>query len=262
MQSDQTTKTCLLFLDAPFQSYGASSDWDIRGTQWFPTKSSTVGMLTAAMGYGRTHPELEALLPRLSSFHMIAVAVPTEVRLGNTYSRKVMPSKMRDYHVIREGQTRRCERNAIGDLAVNTAPVVTERWYLNDSRFIVLLTMPTDEVARIQAALENPVYLISFGRRNCLPSSPLLRGVFDSVEEAWNSEVAKALTRGCQMIELPFMRDVDSPGEGNDVIMDVPISFGRRKFGSRSVLVNIPNSMTTGGDSDEESNDAAVPDSV
>ena len=55
--------TLLLRLNAPLQSWGTSSKFDVRDTDYYPSKSGVIGMVAAAMGYDRNvdKEELEEL---------------------------------------------------------------------------------------------------------------------------------------------------------------------------------------------------------
>src|SRR5690242_11783389 len=51
----------LLRLEAPMQSWGTRSRWDVRDSGPEPTKSGVVGLLGCALGLPRRHARLEEL---------------------------------------------------------------------------------------------------------------------------------------------------------------------------------------------------------
>src|SRR5690554_4641662 len=48
----------LLRLEGPLQSWGTRARWDVRDTAREPTRSGIIGLLAAALGYGRGDPRI------------------------------------------------------------------------------------------------------------------------------------------------------------------------------------------------------------
>ena len=87
----------------------------------------------------------------------------------------------------------------------------------------------------ISDALENPVYDLYFGRKNCVPTERIFQGSFDSITEAWQK--AAALAQDKQLLE--DFRVLDGEYEGDLMTLnDVPVQFGEiKKYRDRRVTV-------------------------
>ena len=97
-------------------------------------------------------------------------ASPIFTPSGGGYDRKDEFEKM---HIVRTA-----------DGKVSAHAVITHRTYLTDTRFIVLLEGATSLLEQCAAALENPKWGVWFGRKWCIPASPLLPSLAPSQEEA------------------------------------------------------------------------------
>jgi hypothetical protein len=67
---------------------------------------------------------------------------------------------------------------------MNDDPVVTDREYLMDACFGVILTGDRVMLERIHGALGDPVWFVWFGRKSCIPAAPIPRGLFSTEVEA------------------------------------------------------------------------------
>ena len=106
------------------------------------------------------------------------------------------------------------------------------RQYLLDARFGVVLAGPRETLAPVAAALRNPRWGIWFGRKNCIPAAPVLRGgVVDSSEQA----MAALGLAGLQRESFARVEEAASFADGTDTLMDVPVNFGTREFKPRRV---------------------------
>lgn len=143
----------ILRLAGALQSWGASSDWDDRGTEDFPTHSGIVGLLGCALGLERGDPELAELS---RSFTMA-------IRADRPGTKSV------DFQTI----TGNPLYNAQGKPKTEST-IISSRAYLEDACFTVFLEVDNDWYARIAAALSSPKWTIYLGRKSCIPSQPVL----------------------------------------------------------------------------------------
>lgn len=151
-------KTLLVLrLEGPLQAWGESAKFDNRDTSSMPTKSGIVGLLGCALGY----PRGSELLVQLSEALTIAVRAD---RAG---------VKAVDYQTV-EGSPLMA---ASGKPRSGSNIIITPRAYLQDACFTVFLDMPETWQDRIIDAFRNPKWSISLGRKSCVPSSPVFRGI-------------------------------------------------------------------------------------
>lgn len=117
---------------------------------------------------------------------------------------------------------------------------MTYRYYLQDMAFAVVLEAPSQWAEDAVQALQAPVWDLYLGRKNCVPSEFIYRGIFDSAEEA--------LLAGRQLAEseekeraLAFrVRQGEHEGEVLS-LNDVPLQLGEHKlYRDRRVTVQQP----------------------
>ena len=172
----------LLRLEGPSQSWGTRARWDVRDTGLEPTKSGVVGLLGAALGVKRGDKRLEEL--------------DRDLRFGVRVDCPGVRST--DYHTVtgyhrtaagdfkhREGKARslqKAEKHA-------EATIVSERDYLEDASFLVALASVSDsprereEMLGVLAdALKSPKWPLFLGRKACVPSCPILKGLPEEYE--------------------------------------------------------------------------------
>jgi CRISPR system Cascade subunit CasD len=104
---------------------------------------------------------------------------------------------------------------------------MTYRYYLQDAFFSVLLDVPEDLAETLSHALQNPVWDLYLGRKNCVPTDFIYRGIFDSSENAL-SETRKIADEK-NLIEDFRVFDGEREGDETFVLTDVPIQFGEHK---------------------------------
>jgi CRISPR system Cascade subunit CasD len=173
----------------------------------FPTRSGVLGIICASLGLPRGSQEEREFLASVSVLKM------------QTYSYGKMTGVMNDYHTIGRA---RC---AIG---VRADAIITNRDYLTDAKFAIVLSGDAQLLDRIANALGNPVWSVGLGRKSCIPSAPIFTGMpCDSEEQslAW-----------CKNARL-IVEEVPLTSPGDHVIMDVPVSFNPRVFVSRKVRI-------------------------
>jgi CRISPR system Cascade subunit CasD len=200
----------LLRLCGPMQSWGVQSRFSVRDTGLEPSKSGVVGLLAAALGRSRS-----AEIADLAALRM-AVRVDTEGLLKY------------DYHTAQD------VLKAGGGIK-DTEP--SRRYYLAEARFLVGLA--GDDLAllqQLQAALQNPVWPLSLGRKAFVPGEPiwLINGLrYDAdlhpVIETypWLGDDAKKRPDRIRVV----LEDPDGP----EVRPDQPLSFAERQFAPRRV---------------------------
>jgi CRISPR system Cascade subunit CasD len=211
-----------LYFDAPLQSWGYASKFDRRTTLAHPTRSGVLGLLCAALGVDRSDTQE---LARLDDFLGVEVYV---FRLG---------SRLTDYHTVGGGYDPKREplricKKASGGIG-NT--VQTWREYLEEARFGVVVSGPSDLIADMAQAVRNPVWGLWLGRKSCVPASRVFEGVHADTDSA-----LAALRNAFGDIDAVVARKVaetESYAEGNDTLMDRPIDFAKRRFASRRIMV-------------------------
>lgn len=198
-----------LLLDAPLQSWGFASRFQRRTTGLHPTKSGVIGLICAAMGIGKGTDAERETLPQLVALKMTSIAMP-----GHELRR------LEDFHTVLN------TRRASGKM--NDDPVVTRRQYLLGARFGVILAGDRALLERVVVRLQDPVWGMWFGRKNCIPARPLFVDVCSTHGEAW-----QAILRSLGMDEaLPIesftrVEEVTDFAAGTDSYTDQPVSFGR-----------------------------------
>lgn len=147
-------KTILVLrLEGPLQSWGENAKWDFRDSSTMPTKSGIVGLLGCAMGEERGS---QVLLELAKS---ITVAVRAD-RPG---------VKFVDFQTVQGNPLRTADG---GKRSNNT--FLSPHAYLQDASFTVFIDTKAEWQQRIVSALENPRWCMYLGRKNCVPSRPIL----------------------------------------------------------------------------------------
>ena len=221
-----SSKACLALLaDGPMQSWGAASRFTRRTTELFPTKSGIVGLLAAAMGINKFAPDEPQFIAALSSLHCTVIALPRRKR-----GQPLPILRLEDFHTIGGGYDSEEDWQAMPRSADNQTlknPVVSNRHYLLDARFGVLLEGDAALVERVAAALRNPTWGVWLGRKCCLPASPLLAAVALDRDQGWRALLTRAgLPPDSPLEQFDRVEDAAADGEGDEVLNDAPIAFG------------------------------------
>jgi CRISPR system Cascade subunit CasD len=218
-----------LLLDGPLQSWGFASRFERRTTGLHPTKSGVIGLICAAMGLAKGSPEEREVLRELAASNMMSISIPREAASGGS---PLPLLRLEDYHTVLG--TRRASGKR------NPDAVVTRREYLLDARFGVMVEGPRSVLERAAAALDDPVWGIWLGRKNCIPAEPIGRGLFDTEAQA-----LRALVGDRPIAEFTTVTEVRGFAEGTDSLSDQAVSFGdssssgvdTRRFAVRRVAV-------------------------
>ncbi len=207
------------------QSWGFASRFTRRTTAMHPTKSGVVGLLAAALGIDK-HGADEALqIARLAELSCTTVTLPKQ-RGG----RELPMLRLSDYHTIGGGYDPKPDRMKMPRKANGSAPdtVLSERHYLLDARFGVLLEGERDWLEEIATKLRNPTWGLWLGRKCCIPASPLLVGVSNDKSAAW-----VLLLKAARLNEANMMTQYDHVIEGEGAegldaewLNDTPLAFG------------------------------------
>jgi CRISPR system Cascade subunit CasD len=233
------------YLDAPLQSWGASSKFQHRQTNSFPTKSAVVGLLAAASGIDK-HGENEAAeIASLASLCFTAVKLPKGEK---------STTLLTDFHTIGGGYDKKAslrQKMSIPQKA-SGAPfgtVITHRSYLTDAAFAILLEGDSALLEETAKALLNPIWGVWLGRKTCLPASPLSPTPGKTREEALNAllEFLPGHTPK-PLLELEHQTEADTAKGTEGVFQqgDHPIAFGQHHgqipaaYRSRSVIHHRP----------------------
>lgn len=208
-----------LRLEGPLQSWGVDSQYNRRSTGLMPTKSAVAGMCCAALGADRGSEQERHILSRFARLRMLTVAVPRKLRDHDLDARR-----LQDYHTVQD--TRKAD-GSMKDCHI------TQRHYLTDAGFCVLLYETVTFCHELAEALRDPKWGIWLGRKTCIPSAPVLVGVFGSQEDALRPLL------GDRPLEM-FTRqeEAETFSGGRDSLPDQALSFlsANREFAPRRVV--------------------------
>jgi len=214
-----------LLLDGPLQSWGSESRFQRRTTGLHPTKSGVVGMLCAAMGLAKGSVQEREVLPELAKLEMTSIVIPRERSNG-----PIPVLRVEDFHTVLG------TRRASG--VENTDPVVTNRQYLADARFGLILEGDRRLLERVGDALKDPRWGVWLGRKSCVPAEPIYRGLFDDDTEAQHALIGDRPVR-----KYTTIKEARDFAQGTDSLRDQPVSFGdgtssgpeKREFAMRRI---------------------------
>lgn len=222
-------KSLLMWLEAPLQSWGGDSKFGNRDTLKFPTRSGIAGLLLCAMGASGEQIELLAKL-KLSRQTVISY------RKQPTSDKESSAPLLCDFHMVGSGydknhawQKMMIPKTAEGKAAVGGGSKMTYRHYLQDACFAVVLTTSENLAEQFMQALQMPVFDIYLGKKCCVPTDFIPRGVFASEDEA-KAEAAKIAHAKARTEEF-WVIDGEHPKLGEPFsVNDVPVRFGEAKI--------------------------------
>lgn len=223
----------LMWLEAPLQAWGHDSRFGRRDSLDFPTKSGVLGLLCCALGKGG---ELREWLARWAERDMQVQAYVSQGKQEQPAPRLPM---LRDFHMVGSGyeqadpwQTLLIPKKSDGGKAVGGGTKMTYRYYLQDMAFAVALQGPQTELDELQQALQNPVWDLYLGRKNCVPTELIGQGVYASSEEALKQADQLASHEERANKRVAAFRVLQGVHEGDEVITlnDVPLQFGSQKL--------------------------------
>ena len=203
--------TLLLRLAGPIQSWGSSSLFDERGTDYYPTKSGVIGLVASALGRRR-----DESLDDLNNLQF-GIRIDQQGEL------------LTDYHITNMGPK----------LNAN----ISKRKYLCDSIFLVGLSSENkDFLTQIANAILCPKYPLYLGRRSCPVTLPVYLSIKEKdlytalYEEEWLvSDWRKE--RVLKNNKLQYLRIIIEDPDSTILKRDEPRSFSpfKREYGYRRI---------------------------
>ena len=214
------------YIDAPMQSWGAASKFTYRETNSFPTKSALIGLIAGALGIDKHQASEAALLQPIADLNL------TVVRLQKPTA---ATSRLSDFHTVGGGFNKKTplwQKMSIPQKA-SGAPfgtVITHRSYLADARFVALWEGDQATLLRIQSALLDPAWGIWFGRKTCLPASPLTPTLGETRQDAFD-KLLRSLPdiEPAPLEQFEYQEEVTSEqtAGGTFYQSDQPVAFGQ-----------------------------------
>lgn len=215
MSSPEVT-TLLIPLAGPMQSWGTRSRFNDRDTEAEPSKSGVLGLCAAALGLDRAQPVT----------HLSALAFGVRVDRAGVL--------MHDYHTAQLFP---------GQKKAETS--LTRRAYLADAAFWAALSGDAGLLTEVHAALRNPYWPLSLGRKAFAPGTPLWRP--DGLREGMlltTLRLAPTLRRPTDEDSVRYHLVLDraevssapahaTPGERRD---DPSAPFSERRYALRDVI--------------------------
>jgi len=237
------TKYLLLWLEGPLQSWGVDSKFGRRESLRFPTKSGIYGLFLSSLG--AQGPQVE-LLEKLASFKQFVISFVPKVSgkkdgvdsIGTSQSNPFLM----DFQMVGSGydekdpwQRMLIPKKSDGSTAVGGGAKMTYRYYLQDARFAIIQELDSALADSIANSLQNPVFDIYLGRKNCVPTDFVYRGTYDSFDEA--SAIAGTLMED-KNLSVSFTVAEDK-GDGDQMVLnDVPARFGQfKRYRDRIVTI-------------------------
>jgi CRISPR system Cascade subunit CasD len=202
--------TIILRLEGPLQAWGTPGAAEIRRSHNMPQKRAVLGLIRAAKGLARaeTWPELEAL-----DFQVLVLKRPRRMWDFGTMANAVSADGT---FIHRQG--------------------TQQKEYLADAAFLVALEGATALIHEVQVALEHPVFLIGLGRRDCVPSYPILWEAIDlppgealeqaraaiqtMIQDAEPDASNGESIDGIDQSEQPVRVHLEGLGEGDDLVVE------------------------------------------
>ena len=224
----------LLWLEAPLQSWGADSKFGRRDTLAYPTKSGVLGLVCSALGAGG---EQQELLAEFSTLSQTAISFARSKLKDDGMIKNDREPLLRDFHMVGSGYDDKdpwasllIPKTSDGKKAVGGGSKMTYRYYLQDAAFAVVLEVPADKAESIAEALQNPVWDIYLGRKNCVPTDFIYRGIFDNETVALEKAISIA-TEKQRIEDFRVLHGVPDADVVDEVftLNDVPIQFGEDK---------------------------------
>ena len=203
----------ILRLEGAMQSWGENAKWDFRDSSSMPTKSGVVGLLGCALGLERNSEVLVELA------QSITLAVRAD-RPG---------VKFVDFHTVQGDPL----IAATGKPKTTGNTVLSPHGYLQDACFTVFLETSEEWGGRIVAALEDPKWCMYLGRKNCVPSRPVLEcknAYYPTLEAALKAYPA------AERAEFPMVYEMEqTDGTAASLLRSDDLVGADRQFGLRRV---------------------------
>jgi len=236
-----STRYLLLWLQAPLQSWGYDSKFGRRDTLNFPTKSGVLGLLCCALG---KNGEQTKLLAEFSLYKQTILSF-VHTRQDKENNRVKLPSEpvLRDFHMVGSGynnkdpwQSLLIPKTREGKKPNGAGTKMTYRYYLQDSFFAVILELPENKSELLANALQKPVWDLYLGRKTCVPTDFIYRGMFKCFNDAIGESHKIALEKN--LLENFRVLDEENEQDKKIILNDVPVCFGEyKKYSDRHVTL-------------------------
>lgn len=220
--------TVLMRLEAPMQSWGDGSRFQLRRTADAPTKSGVLGLVLCAGGVARR--DCAKALEELSA-----------MRFGVRVDRPGVRGW--DFHTAGAGYGILSAEGVLKRTQSTQEPetLLSRREYLFDASFLAGLEGPAELVDRIAAWLRDPVWPVFLGRKCCVPTRPILEAVQHGVSllEAIAQPIRGPAMAGGRLVRLRVLHDAMSGEplpEKAWIAYDKPRSFGFMDHSPRWVV--------------------------
>jgi len=222
--------TLIMRLAGAMQSWGTQGRFSVRETGLEPSKSGVIGLVCCALGKPRRElAEHSSRWPELDQLAALRMGVRVDrpgILLYDYQTAGGAHRKNDDYGVPKS------------DGSAKRTTVVSKRYYLSDSEFIIGLEGDEALLGRIEKALKAPVWPLYLGRKSYVPDGPIqteltTRGLKDALG-SWPRVVRTPLEKEKAPPRLRLVFDADG-GQDGELRIDIPISFFPRKFAARRV---------------------------
>ena len=226
----------LLFrLYGPLASWGEIAVGEWRHSAFYPSKSSLLGLLGAALGLERSAESAHAALAQHYRFAVQLLSAGCVLR---------------DYHTTQlpEPQRKVVHRSRRQELlqAAKVGTLLSQREYRCDALAVVALEALAEAPYRLEQlaqALRYPQFPLYLGRKSCPLAAPTGARVVEAASAEAALEHLKAPLWRRSPVRAQMLVCDDPTGE---VVSDVPLDRSRWHFSSRRVALR-PVSIIAGG---------------
>lgn len=220
----------LLWLEAPLQAWGYDSRFGRRDSLDFPTKSGLLGLICCARGVG------DEQIDWLAAWANLDVRLEAFVPKDSKDQPLMRQPLLRDFHMVGSGyddrdpwQSLLIPKKSDGGKAVGGGTKMTYRYYLQDMAYAVALEVPQELVETTAAALQTPVWDLFLGRKNCVPTDFIYRGLFDDADAALAAGRTVAQEKN-RAFAFRVLQGEQPDADEVITLNDVPLQFGPRKL--------------------------------
>lgn len=181
----------LLNLHAPMQSWGDHTNLmtkgNKRGSYPFPTYSGVLGIVCSSMGINRDrHPDRYSELRK--SFNYDGAYCISNVEMLTDYQTMGGGYNATDKHqrkmtcVTKNGKI---PSSGGWNLSLPTRSKISERDYIMDAKFMVIISVDYSIADSVITSLKNPTWIPVLGRSSCIPSGRIYNahGTYDDLIE-------------------------------------------------------------------------------
>jgi CRISPR system Cascade subunit CasD len=146
------------------------------------------------------------------------------------HNRRLDILRLEDFHTIGGGYDPDEDPQCLPRSADNKTlpnPVVSQRHYLLDARFGVLLEGDKALLEELAAALRNPKWGVWLGRKCCLPASPIPVLIAEHRDPAWRALVTRAgYPDTTPLTQFNRVEDAGLADDDGETLNDAPVAFG------------------------------------